>query len=152
MLGECTFSQAGCVGRFAAAGLMQINAAVGLGNDTSFGARTAMIALKVIRFTALAALIFASAPTRADNECERPTNQWRSRGAVEQLAERKGWQIDHVKVDDGCYEIKGRDVDGNRFKAKLDPATLDIVSMKRKHGREGDRSQAKNEPTPGEHE
>lgn len=111
-----------------------------------------MSALQFIRFAALAALVFAAASTRADDDCERPTHQWQSRGSVEQLAERNGWKIDHVKVDDGCYEIKGQDAEGYRFKAKLDPATLEVVSMKRKHGREGDRSQEKNEPTPGEHE
>lgn len=112
-----------------------------------------MTALQFIRFAALAALVFAAASVRADDDCERPTHQWQSRGAVEQLAERNGWQIDQLKVDDGCYEIKGLDADGDRFKAKLDPATLEVVSMKRRHERERDRDpQGRNELTPGEDE
>lgn len=64
------------------------------------------------------------------DDCEVPINQWKPRDAVREMARQKGWQIDRLKIDDGCYEIKGRDGDGWRFKAKIDPATLGIVRMK----------------------
>ena len=62
---------------------------------------------------------------------------WQPRSAVEALAQRNGWQIDHLKIDDGCYEIKGRDSEGFRIKVKLDPATLDVVKMKREREKRG---------------
>jgi hypothetical protein len=68
---------------------------------------------------------------------------------VRALAQRNGWQVDRLKVDDGCYEIKGRDAEGQRFKAKIDPATLNVLSVKLEHGdrererqREGQRAPA----------
>jgi hypothetical protein len=68
-------------------------------------------------------------PAQAD--CDAPTASWQPRTAVQALAERNDWQIDKLKIDDGCYEVRGRDANGYRFKAKLNPATLEVVSMKR---------------------
>ncbi|ABF12250.1 hypothetical protein ACUXAV_002206 [Cupriavidus metallidurans] len=72
------------------------------------------------------------------DDCEAPINDWKPRDAVRAMAQQKGWQVDKLKIDDGCYEIKGRDKDGQRFKAKIDPVTLDVVRMKRE-GDHGDR-------------
>ncbi|MBY4594492.1 PepSY domain-containing protein [Ottowia caeni] len=72
----------------------------------------------------------ASAPALADDDCEVPAKQWQSRDAVLQHANRQGWQVQRIKIDDGCYEIRGRDDKGRAFKAKLDPQTLQVVKMK----------------------
>ena len=77
----------------------------------------------------LGLLALFALPVQAD--CDAPTATWQPRSAVHALAERNGWRIDKLKIDDGCYEVRGRDADGYRFKAKLDPATLEIVRMKR---------------------
>jgi hypothetical protein len=79
----------------------------------------------------LIALIAVNSSAHAGDGCDVPTASWQPRSAVEALAQRNGWQIDHLKIDDGCYEIKGRDSEGFRIKVKLDPATLDVVKMKR---------------------
>jgi hypothetical protein len=83
------------------------------------------------RLALIALLALTAAPVHAGDGCDVPTASWQPRSAVEALAQRNGWQIDHLKIDDGCYEIKGRDADGFRIKVKLDPATLDVVKMKR---------------------
>jgi hypothetical protein len=80
-----------------------------------------------VALLALLALFTLSA--RAD--CDVPTASWQPRSAVLRLAERNNWQIDKLKIDDGCYELRGKDENGYRFKAKLHPATLEVVSMKR---------------------
>jgi len=90
--------------------------------------------LFAIRNLALAILVLAVQPVRAEDDCDAPSETWQPRSAVRALAERNGWRIDKLKIDDGCYEIKGRDADDRRFKAKLDPATLKVVRMKREHG------------------
>jgi len=82
----------------------------------------------------LAILLLTAQPVRAEDECDAPPDAWQPRSAVHALAERNGWRIDRVKIDDGCYEVKGRDADDRRFKAKLDPATLKVVRIKREHG------------------
>lgn len=68
----------------------------------------------------------------ADDDCHVPMDQWQPREAVQKMAELRGWQVGKIKIDDGCYEIKGLDETGKTFKAKIDPATLSIVKIKRK--------------------
>lgn len=75
-------------------------------------------------------LALAAAPALADDDCEAPVQKWQSRDAVMQHAAAQGWQVQRLKIDDGCYEIRGRDAQGRSFKAKLDPQTLRVVKMK----------------------
>ncbi|HET8748285.1 MAG TPA: PepSY domain-containing protein [Ramlibacter sp.] len=96
-----------------------------------------------LRPPALALFALASATAWADDDCDVPPAAWQPRSAVHALAQREGWQVRSLKVDDGCYEIKGRDTEGVRFKAKLDPATLQVIRLKRAHG-ERDRQRARN--------
>lgn len=103
--------------------------------------------LLATRSIALAIFLLAAQPVRADDECDAPAETWQPRSAVRALAERNGWRIDKLKIDDGCYEIKGRDADDRRFKAKLDPATLKVVRMKREPG---DRDRERRHGTPPE--
>jgi len=78
-------------------------------------------------------LVLASAPAWAGRKCDAPPETWQPRSAVSALAERNGWLLDRLKVDDGCYEINGRDAQGRRFKAKIDPASLQVISVKHEH-------------------
>ncbi|HDR27501.1 MAG TPA: PepSY domain-containing protein [Rhodovulum sp.] len=39
------------------------------------------------------------------------------------------WTVRKFEIDDGRYEIKGRDSDGRQIEVKLDPATLQVVEM-----------------------
>ena len=72
----------------------------------------------------------AALPVLADDDCDAPLAHWQSREAVRQMAAQQGWQIQRLKIDDGCYEVRGRDAQGRAFKAKLDPQTLRVVKMK----------------------
>ena len=73
----------------------------------------------------------AALPALAGDDCDVPTQRWQSREAVRQMAAQKGWELERLKINDGCWEIRGRDAEGRRFKAKLDPETLEVVKMKR---------------------
>ena len=89
----------------------------------------------------------AALPTVADDDCNAPMNRWQSREAVRQMAVQQGWQVQRLKIDDGCYEIRGTDAQGRSFKAKIDPETLKVVKMKQRGGessqkRDRDRDQA----------
>ena len=68
----------------------------------------------------------------ADDDCSVPLANWQPREAVERLAQDNGWTLRRIKIDDGCYEIKGRDATGREIKAKIDPATLRVIKMKYK--------------------
>ena len=98
---------------------------------------------------AFAMLLVAGQPAWAGRECDAPPEAWQSGSAVRALAERKGWRVERLKIDDGCYEIKGRDAEGRRLKAKIDPASLKIISVKREHeGRDGPRQRETSPPSP----
>ena len=74
----------------------------------------------------------AALPALADDDCNAPMDRWQSREAVRQMAVQQGWQIQRLKIDDGCYEIRGTDSQGRTFKAKIDPETLKVVKMKQR--------------------
>lgn len=84
---------------------------------------------KTLTALALVALLPAGAAFADDDDCFAPRSQWQSREAVLQLAQDNGWSVREFEIDDGCYEIEGRDSDGREIEVKLDPATLQIVEM-----------------------
>lgn len=89
-------------------------------------------------------LSLAALPALADDDCDAPVDRWQSREAVRQMATRQGWQIQRLKIDDGCYEIHGTDAQGRSFKAKIDPETLKVLKMKqrdRQRSRQHDRDE-----------
>ena len=69
-------------------------------------------------------------PASAGDDCDAPLNRWQSRDAVRQMAVAQGWQIQRLKIDDGCYEVRGTDAQGRTFKAKIDPETLQVLKLK----------------------
>ncbi|MYN12235.1 hypothetical protein GSY71_03590 [Pusillimonas sp. TS35] len=90
----------------------------------------------------LLCMVVAATPAHATDDCDAPVARWQPRAAVADLADREGWTIRSIKIDDGCYEIRGEDSAGRPFKAKLDPETLKIVKWRnrdrprRLHGRD----------------
>ncbi|MCA0327001.1 MAG: PepSY domain-containing protein [Proteobacteria bacterium] len=87
------------------------------------------------------------APALASDDCDAPVGHWQPREAVLQHAARQGWQVQRLKIDDGCYEVRGRDAQGRAFKAKLDPETLRVVKTKRRDGdHERDRDRERERP------
>ena len=84
----------------------------------------------------------AALPTWAKDDCDAPVHRWQTREALRQWASAQGWQVQRLKIDDGCYEIRGTDAQGRSFKAKIDPETLKVLKMKQddhQRARERDR-------------
>ena len=77
----------------------------------------------------LAALTMGTNAIADDDDCYVPMSKWQSRAAVHSMAEAQGWNLRRIKIDDGCYEIKGTDASGREIEAKLDPATLAVIEM-----------------------
>jgi len=93
-----------------------------------------------MKFTPIAIAALAALPASvalAENDCHLPRAAWQSQGAATQAAAAQGWRVDKVEVDDGCWEIKGVDAQGRRIRAKLDPATLELVKLRSKDGERG---------------
>jgi hypothetical protein len=65
----------------------------------------------------------------ADDDCFVPMADWQPREAVAEFAIAQGWEVRRIKIDDGCYEIDGRDAQGRPIEVKLHPGTLQIVEF-----------------------
>ena len=65
----------------------------------------------------------------ADDDCFVPMAEWQPREAAAAFAAQQGWTVRRIKIDDGCYEIDGRDAQGRAIEVKLDPGTLQIVEF-----------------------
>ncbi|MDE2402231.1 MAG: PepSY domain-containing protein [Burkholderiales bacterium] len=83
--------------------------------------------------------LLAGGAARADTECTAPVATWQSREVLRKQLEQRGLQVHRIKVDDGCYEVRGIDAQGNRFKAKYAPDSLKALSMETKDDQHGER-------------
>lgn len=78
---------------------------------------------------ALISVLPAGAALADDDDCRAPRDRWQPREAAMQLAEQNGWSVREFEIDDGCYEIEGRDAEGRAIEVALDPETLEIVEF-----------------------
>ena len=92
----------------------------------------------------LATLSVGTLANADDNDCYVPMANWQTREAVRNMAKAQGWNVRRLKIDDGCYEIKGYDASGRGIEAKIDPATLDVIGIEYK-GHDHDEGDDENE-------
>ncbi len=85
---------------------------------------------RMLSALALLAALPAGAALADDDDCRVSPAQMQSWDAVAQLANDYGWTIRSMEIDDGCYELMITDVGGNLLKAKIDPATLDVIKAR----------------------
>ncbi|SIS97555.1 PepSY domain-containing protein [Neptunomonas antarctica] len=76
----------------------------------------------------------------ASDDCTDPVADWQPKERLRQMMIDNGWDVKRIKVDDGCYEIKGRDRNGHRVEAKFSPATLEIRDLEIEFDGSGDTS------------
>ena len=81
--------------------------------------------LTILTFLAL----FPAGAAVADDDWFVPMAEWQRREAVARLGDEKGWTVRRIKIDDGCYEIDGRDANGRRIEVTVHPSTLDIIEF-----------------------
>lgn len=74
-------------------------------------------------------LILPAGTALADDDCFVPMADWQPKEAVAQLAGENGWTVRRIKIDDGCYEIKGTDTDGREIEVTVHPGTLAVIEV-----------------------
>lgn len=79
--------------------------------------------------SALVGLALSGSALAADN-CTDPVADWQPRERLRQQVEKQGWTVQRIKVDDGCYEVRGSDRKGNAIEAEYAPASLKIRELK----------------------
>lgn len=77
------------------------------------------------------ALLLVGTPLLADDDCDDPVANWQPRENLRQKLEGKGWTVYRIKVDDGCYEVKGQAPEGYRAEASFAPASLKLMELER---------------------
>ena len=84
---------------------------------------------KILTILGCLAVFPAGAALAGDDGCLVPMADWQPRDAVARLAEANGWTVRRIKIDDGCYEIDGRDAEGRRIEVTVHPATLEVIEL-----------------------
>lgn len=83
-------------------------------------------------------LALIATPVLAGDDCAVPMTDWQPREAVMKFAAEQGWDLRRIRIDDGCYEVTGRDAEGRVIEVKLNPATLAVVEMEFEDGDDED--------------
>ena len=68
--------------------------------------------LNLLISATLASLLVSGAAI-AGNDCTDPMADWQPREVLRQKLEQHGWTVQRIKIDDGCYEVRGVDKNGN---------------------------------------
>jgi hypothetical protein len=77
------------------------------------------------------ALLLVGTPLMADDDCDDPVANWQPRENLRQKLEGEGWTVYRIKVDDGCYEVKGLAPAGFSAEASFAPASLELMELER---------------------
>lgn len=85
--------------------------------------------MKLVVPVAFVIALVTSGVALADDNCRSSMADWQSREAAMAHVQRLGINADRLKIDDGCYEIRGRDADGNTVELKLEPGNLAVVNL-----------------------
>ncbi len=74
---------------------------------------------------------FAPASAFATDDCPSvPRDQWLSVAAITAKAEKLGYKVRKVEVDDGCLEAYATDKAGKRVEIYFHPGTGNVVKVK----------------------
>ncbi|MFO8141683.1 MAG: PepSY domain-containing protein [Marinobacter sp.] len=84
------------------------------------------------------ALLLVGTPLLADDDCDDPVANWQPREHLRQKLEGEGWKVYRIKVDDGCYEVKGLAPEGYRAEASFAPASLKLMELEREEDDDDD--------------
>jgi hypothetical protein len=83
-------------------------------------------------FTVLALTPFFAGAALADDRCgNTPAAEWKSVVEVATIATEAGYTVREVERDDGCYDLKVTDKNGQRFELEIHPRTGEIIRTDR---------------------
>lgn len=82
--------------------------------------RTALLA-------AFTAFLLTAGSALAETSCDVPKAEWQPEQALRDKLTAKNWTISKVKIDDGCYEVYGKDDKGQKYEIYFNPKTLEPI-------------------------
>lgn len=79
-----------------------------------------------------ATLLAASTTTAFAQHAEKcepiPKEEWKSQAELEKKLTDQGWKVTRVKIENGCYEVYGRDEKNRKVETFFHPKTLAVVT------------------------
>ena len=71
----------------------------------------------------------AHAAAQHAEKCEPiPKAEWKPQAELERKLDRPGWKIGRIKIENGCYEVYGRDEKNNKVETFFHPKTFEVVT------------------------
>jgi hypothetical protein len=87
------------------------------------------------KFSGIAAIVLSAAITvpalaSGDDDCgETDRNTWMTKEAVQSKLTEQGYQVERVKVDDGCFEAYARREEGQKLELRIHPVSGEIIDI-----------------------
>ena len=77
----------------------------------------------------LLTLAAGSAFAQHAERCEPiPKAEWKPQAELERKLKSEGWTISRVKIENGCYEVYGKNAVGKKTETFFHPKTLEVVT------------------------
>lgn len=86
-------------------------------------------------------ILLLSGATLADSDCEESIASWQPRENLRMQLEANGWTVYRIKVDDGCYEVKALDKNGERVEASFSPTSLELLKVEHEDDEDEDENE-----------
>jgi hypothetical protein len=87
---------------------------------------TLTICAALLSITCLAPAAYAG--VHAEKCDPIPKEEWKSQAELEKKLTNQGWKVNRVKIENGCYEVYGKDEKGAKVEVFFHPKTLDVVT------------------------
>lgn len=87
-----------------------------------------LLTLAVFGLTLAAGYSLASNPGMGSTA---PRDQWLPLGKIQRTLRSDGYEVREIEVDDGYYEVKAIDPDGQRVEIHVDPVSGKILKVER---------------------
>ncbi len=74
-------------------------------------------------------LATASAFSQHAERCDPiPKAEWKPQAELERKLKNEGWTISRVKIENGCYEVYGKNAAGRKMETFFHPKTFEVVT------------------------
>ena len=75
------------------------------------------------------ALAAGSAFAQHAEKCDPiPKEEWKPQAELERKLKNEGWTISRVKIENGCYEVYGKNATGRKMETFFHPKTFEVVT------------------------
>ena len=78
----------------------------------------------------IAALLIAATGAQAKSKdlCQAgPESGWKPKEALEKKLKDEGFEVKRIKIDDGCYEVYGKDPKGAKIERFFHPVSFAVI-------------------------